>query len=85
MMSKTQENRKLKCDTCGKDTARVQHITRSYGKGTGILVIENVPVINCSSCGESYLDAETQHEIERIKNNRKKLAVRRPLAVAEYA
>jgi len=28
---------------------------------------------------------ETLHEIERIKSNRKKMAVRRPLAVAEYA
>jgi len=74
-----------KCDLCGKDTARVHHVTRSYGKGIDILVIENVPVINCSSCGESYLDAETLHEIERIKHNRKRLSVRRPLAVAEYA
>jgi len=75
----------VKCDLCGKDTARMQHVTRSYGKGPDILVIENVPVINCSSCGESYLDAETLHELERIKHNRKRLSVRRPLAVAEYA
>ena len=79
------ENRKLKCDICGKDTARTRHVTRSYGKGASLLVIENVPVISCSSCGQSYLDAETLNEIERIKSNRKKLTVRRPLAVAEYA
>ena len=75
----------IKCDLCGKDTARAHHVTRSYGKGAGILVIESVPAISCSSCGQSYLDAETLHEIERIKNNRKRLTVRRPLAVAEYA
>ena len=74
-----------KCDICGKDTARTRHVTRSYGTGANILVIENVPVISCSSCGQSYLDAETLHKIERIKSNRKKMAVRRPLAVAEYA
>ena len=85
MMSNAQENRKLKCDICGKDTARTRHVTRSYGKGASILVIENVPGIGCSSCGQSYLDAETLHAIERIKSNRKKLAARRPLAVAEYA
>ena len=75
----------IKCDMCGKDAARTRHVTRSYGKGANILVIENVPVISCSSCGQNYLDAETLHEIERIKSNRKKLAMRRPLAVAEYA
>ena len=85
MMSNAQENRKLKCDICGKDAARTRHVTRSYGKGASILVIENVPVIGCSSCGQSYLDAETLHEIERIKSNRNKLSARRPLAVAEYA
>lgn len=76
---------RIKCDICGKDTARMRHVTRSYGKGASILVIENVPVIRCSSCGQSYLDAETLHELDRIKSNRKKLAARRPLAVAEYA
>lgn len=84
-MSDIQENRKLKCDICGKNMARTRHVTRSYGKGTSILVIESVPVISCFSCGQSYLEAETLHEIERIKNNRKGLTVRRPLAVAEYA
>ena len=75
----------MKCYICGKDSARVRLVTRSYGKGSGILVIENVPAVSCASCGQSYLDAETLHEIARIKSNRKRFAVRRPLAVAEYA
>lgn len=74
----------MKCDICGKDSARVRFITRGYGKGSSILVIENVPAVSCSSCSQSYLNAETLREIARIKSNRKKLAVRRPLAVAEY-
>ena len=48
-----------KCDICGKDSARVRLVTRTYGKGASILVIENVPAVSCSSCGQSYLDAET--------------------------
>jgi len=75
----------MKCDLCGKDTARLRHVTRSYGKGSGILVIENVPILSCSACGQRYLEAETLHEIERIKSNRRKFAVKRQLAVAEYA
>ena len=75
----------MKCDLCGKDTARVRHVTRSYGRGSGILVIENVPVISCSGCGQSYVEAATLHEIARIKGQRRTRAVKRQLAVAAYA
>jgi YgiT-type zinc finger domain-containing protein len=57
----------LVCDICGKEGAKIRHVSRSYGKGEDLLVIENVPVISCPHCGESYLTAETLHEIERIK------------------
>ncbi len=73
------------CDICGKDGARIRHVSRSYGKGERLLVIENVPVVTCPSCGESYLTAETLHEIERIKLHAQVLAPRRPVAVAEFA
>ena len=75
----------ITCDICGKSKAQVRHATRSYGKGENLLVIENIPVISCTSCGESYMTAETMHEIERIKLHRKNFATERPIAVAEYA
>jgi YgiT-type zinc finger domain-containing protein len=75
----------LVCDICGKEGAHVRRITRSYGKKDDLLVIENVPIINCPHCGESYLTAETMHEIERIKMHRNNLAVKRSVSVAEYA
>ncbi|MCI0489671.1 MAG: type II toxin-antitoxin system MqsA family antitoxin [Blastocatellia bacterium] len=72
------------CDNCGKEGARVRHVSRSYGKGDDLLVIENVPIISCPYCGESYLTAETLHEIERIKLHRKSFAARRKVAVAAF-
>jgi YgiT-type zinc finger domain-containing protein len=72
------------CDVCGHREARVRRISRSYGKGEGLLVIENVPVVSCSHCGESYLTAETLHEIERIKLHRKSFAEPRSVSVAEF-
>lgn len=72
------------CDICGKNGAEIRQVTRSYGKGTNLLIIENVPVVNCPNCGESYLTAETLHEIERIKLHRKNLAKLRSVAVAEF-
>ena len=74
----------LSCDVCGKDAAHVRRITRSYGK-KNLLVIENVPIVNCPHCGESYLTAETMHEIERIKMHKKNFAVERPVPVANFA
>ncbi len=73
------------CDICGKDGGVVRHVTRSYGKGKSLLVIENVPVISCPHCGESYLIAETLHELERIKLHRQNFAAKRQVAVAEFA
>jgi len=73
------------CDICGKEGARLRHMTRSYGKGDRLLVIENVPIISCPHCGESYLTAEILHEIERIKLHRQNFATKRPVAVAQFA
>jgi YgiT-type zinc finger domain-containing protein len=74
----------MTCDVCGKSGARIIHVTKSYGKGIDLLVIENVPVISCPHCGESYLTAKTLHEIENIKRNRTNIAVERPVPVAIF-
>jgi YgiT-type zinc finger domain-containing protein len=78
------QNMSLVCDICGKKGAKIRHISRSYGKGEDLLVIENVPVISCPHCGESYVTAETLHEIERIKLHRQSFAESRPVSVAVF-
>ena len=72
------------CDICGKKGAEIRYVTRSYGKGANLLIIENVPAVTCPNCGETYLTAETLHEIERIKVHRKNLAKLKSVAVAEF-
>lgn len=74
----------MRCNLCGKEGAKIRRTTRSYGKGNNLLVIENVPVVSCPDCGESYLTASTLHEIERIKQNRQNLTVQRPVEVANF-
>jgi len=73
------------CDICGQEGARIRRVPRSYGKGEKLLVIENVPVVSCSHCGESYLTAPTLHEIERIKVHRGSVAHERAVSVAVFA
>ncbi len=75
----------LRCDICGEEGARVRRMTRSYGRGADLLVIEGVPVINCPHCGERYLTADTLHEIERIKLHRRSLAAKRSVPVVAFA
>ena len=75
---------KLKCDNCGEKKAQIRQVSRSYGSGQDLLVIEGIPVISCSSCGESYLTAQTLHEVERIKLHRKGFAEIRPVSVARF-
>jgi YgiT-type zinc finger domain-containing protein len=74
----------LICEICGKPGARIRHISRSYGQGDNLLVIENVPVVSCPNCGESYLTAETLYEIERIKLHRQAMAEERSVPVAVF-
>lgn len=73
------------CDSRGAPGTRIIHVTKSYGQGTNLLVIENVPVISCPQCGESYLTAQTLHELENIKRNRARIAVERKVPVAVFA
>ena len=72
------------CDICGLEGAQIRRVSRSYGKGANLFVIENVPIVSCPHCGESYLAAETLHEIERIKVHRRALSQERCIAVAEF-
>ncbi|MDW8316839.1 MAG: type II toxin-antitoxin system MqsA family antitoxin [Anaerolineae bacterium] len=72
------------CDVCGKDGARVRQVTRSYGEGENLLIIENIPLVTCPNCGESYFTAETLHEIERIKLHRHSFARKQLVAIAEF-
>jgi len=75
----------MKCDLCGKDGVKTKKVSRSYGKGLGLFIIENVPVFSCPNCGESYLSADTLHEIERIKLHKDALAKKRNVPVIFFA
>jgi len=75
----------MKCDICGKNEAKLRRIARTYGTGKRLLVIDNVPVVSCQNCGESYLTAETLHEIERLKLHQKSLALERRVKTLAFA
>jgi YgiT-type zinc finger domain-containing protein len=78
------DGKQARCENCGRIGVQVRPVTRSYGKGATLLVIEKVPVISCPHCGASYLTAQTLRELARIKLHRRSMSKRRSVAVAEF-
>ena len=72
------------CAACDRGAPQLRRVTRSFGAGHTLLVIEGIPMWSCPRCGESYFTAQTMHEIERIKTLRKSVAENRIVAVAEF-
>jgi len=75
---------KPRCAACGRTGVQQRPVTRSFGRGSSLLVIEGIPLWACPRCGKSYVTAQTLHEIERIKSLRKAVAVERRVPVAAF-
>jgi YgiT-type zinc finger domain-containing protein len=69
------------CDMCGQDRGAVRLVTRNFEKKKDLLIIEDIPVVSCAACGESYMTDETPHEVEHIKRHRHSFSVKRPVEV----
>ncbi len=72
------------CVSCGATGLVLRAVTRSFGKGQELLLIERIPMLSCPHCGESWFTAQTMHEIERIKRLRKSVAIKRAVPVALF-
>ena len=72
------------CAACGYHGVTLRPVTRTFGSRKNLLVIEDIPLVSCPRCDESYFSATTMHEIERIKLLRKSVAVNRKIPVADY-
>ena len=74
----------LDCASCGSADVKLKLVTRSFGQGDALLIIEAIPRWSCRSCGESYFSAATMHDVERIKTVRISVAVNRSVPVATF-
>jgi len=72
------------CDNCGKNAAREIRSTRVYGSGKTSYLVEGVPEVACRACGEHYITAKTLHELDRIRQEWRKLTVKRLVPVAKF-
>ncbi len=58
-----------KCPVCG-ESAQLKRITKAFGQGENLLVIEDIPLIVCRHCHEQYITAQALHEIELLREQR---------------
>lgn len=73
------------CDLCNSQKAKIRYISRSYGDNEELFIIQGIPLIVCPECGESYFTAQTLHQIETIKQQKKSLAINRLIPVVSFA
>ena len=73
------------CDVCSFPEAKNRYGSRAYGKGKDLLIIENLLMISCPTCGTSQLTSLTLKEIDAIKRDRKTLAVTKSVKVASFS
>lgn len=72
------------CAACGREAVQIRQVTRSFGHGERLLVIEGIPLVSCPHCGEAYFTAQTMHAVERIKSLRAAITVSRAVPVAAF-
>lgn len=70
---------------CGEAGVVIKPVTRSFGRGSTLLVFEDIPKVTCPHCRNSYFTARTMHAIERIKTLRASMSVPREVPVARFA
>lgn len=74
----------MRCEICGAKAAAIKKTTKSFGRGHNLVVIENIPIVHCAQCHESYLTADTARELDRIRKNRRSLGKAKRVLVASF-
>jgi len=83
-MKEQQKTESMVCDNCGVKAARLVKRPQVLGRGRQMMLIDNVPVIACRNCGESYMTSETMHRLDGIRLKQKAKPAARKIVVAEF-
>lgn len=72
------------CSFCGENSAFEIKKTKAFGQGEKLLVIENVPSMNCENCGENYMTDAALDFLDEIISNRQRYVHPRLVEVAAF-
>jgi YgiT-type zinc finger domain-containing protein len=73
------------CAFCGAPGVKTVSKDKLFGKGVRAVIIENLPVRHCGTCGESYYDPEVSRLIDDILAHPERHTVVRQVSVASLA
>ena len=80
-MKNEQKTEAFVCENCGVKAARLIKRPQVLGRGTKMILVDNVPVITCKNCGENYMTSETMHRLDDIRLKQKAQNIERKIAV----
>lgn len=77
------------CDICGVKSARTVKRPQVLGRGSRMILVDNVPVIACKNCGESYMtslnsSSATMHKLDDIRAKQKEKSTKREIDVEVF-
>lgn len=73
------------CEYCNVKAARKTKLNHTFGKGTGLLVVENVETIVCDNCGQSYVEGKALETLNEILSSPETYAKPKKVAVADFS
>jgi YgiT-type zinc finger domain-containing protein len=73
------------CAFCGAPGVKTVYKDKLFGKSENAVIIENLPVRHCETCGESYYDPEVSRLIDEILAHPGERAIRRQINVVSLA
>lgn len=73
------------CSFCGEKTARRVLRSRSFGRGRKLVVIEDIPTMECGNCHETYYTGETLKTLDALLSDPARITVVKSIPVAKFA
>ena len=73
------------CDICGARAAQMVRRSKVLGKGSKMIVVENIPFISCQNCGQTYITRDAMLALDEIRTHSKTKTVTKEVAYAKIA
>jgi YgiT-type zinc finger domain-containing protein len=73
------------CAFCGAPGVKTVYKVKLFGKSENAVIIENLPVRHCDTCGEIYYDPEVSLLVDEILAHPGKRALRRQINLVSLA
>jgi len=73
------------CSFCGEKTAHEVLRSRSFGRGRKLVIIEDIPTMECGNCQEIYFTGETLKILDVLLSDPAQITEFKKVPVAKFA